>query len=83
MAIVFDKVKAQAYWASYLINGDTSGLSASEKLMADNWLYHNGIKDVVDCGEESHFTWNMRLWFPGLDYDGGDVLEYTVAYEVA
>lgn len=41
---------APAYWASYLINGDSSGLEDSEITAADEWIreYNEGrITDVI------------------------------------
>lgn len=40
-----------AYWASYLINGDDSGLSAEEKQEADDYLEKNNFPNFVDVGE--------------------------------
>ena len=73
------KLKGAACWASYLINGDASGLTPAEKVAADAWLTREGIKrrDVVDCAAEAHFSWAFDLW-TGLPSHGGDVLEYTI-----
>ena len=67
-----------AYWASYFINGDASGLEEGEQAKADAWLERNQIRNVIDCADEAHFTWHMRLYAPELDCDGGDVIDYTV-----
>ena len=62
-----------AYWASYLINGDSPGLSDIDKAEADAWYtksveYEDDyISDVQDIGFE-YDVWN------GL---GGDAALYT------
>lgn len=61
-----------SYWASYLINGDDSGIEESDKRQADDfaaWLGGN----IVDCEEESHFA---RPDWP-LDCLLGDCITYT------
>lgn len=39
-----------AEWASYLINGDDSGLEADDKAQADAFAKYIG-GDIVDCGD--------------------------------
>lgn len=62
------------YWASYIANGDDSGISAQDKQACDSFIESEGLKDwtFADCSEESHFA---------RDNDAtsiaGDVLEYT------
>jgi hypothetical protein len=34
---------APSYWASYLVNGDASGLSNEEREACDNWVAFLGI----------------------------------------
>jgi hypothetical protein len=67
-----------ACWASYLINGDASGLTDEERKLADAWcdreLGHDDA--IVDCGEP-YFTKHYDL-FTGADYRGGDVVDYRV-----
>jgi hypothetical protein len=48
-----------AYWASYLINGDASGMTDEEIALAETWLERVG-GDVVDCGEP-FFSWSYGL----------------------
>jgi hypothetical protein len=52
-----------ACWASYLINGDASGLTDEERKQADAWCERElGPSDaIVDCGE-AWFTWSYRLY---------------------
>jgi hypothetical protein len=78
MAMLFDQITGPAHWASYLVNGDASGLLDDEKAKADAWLEREGVAYVVGCSDNAHFTWHMRLYAPELDCEGGDVLDYTV-----
>jgi hypothetical protein len=60
------------YWASYLINNDSSGLSKDEFIAAVNFLIKNRLPFPVSCSEESYFS--------GSNDAGtfaGNVLEYT------
>lgn len=43
-----------AYWASYLINGDASGLEADEKLACDTFLENEKLVRhwFTDCSEQ-------------------------------
>jgi hypothetical protein len=50
------KLTAPSYWASYLINGDASGLNAVEKLACEDWRKNEGIFEVLDC-EDAGFIW--------------------------
>ena len=79
-----------AYWASYLVNGDASGLQDGEQEEIDHWVDNCQVDAIVNNGnvtsyktlagclnvsEESHFSyWNDAN--TGL---GGDVLTYTFA----
>jgi hypothetical protein len=67
-----------ACWASYLVNGDASGLTEEERNLADAWCERElGPNDaIVDCGEP-YFTWHYRL-FTGAPFSGGDVVDYRV-----
>jgi hypothetical protein len=72
------ELKGASYWASYLINGDASGLEPDEKALCDAWLDRElpaGFS-IVNCAEESHFSWSYDLW-TGSDCRGGDLLDYT------
>lgn len=37
----FETIKGSAYWASYLINGDDSGINETERALADAWCERN------------------------------------------
>lgn len=79
----FVTVTGPAYWASYFINGDASGLSAEEKAQADAWLAREGVASVAcDAADEDgeplgpRFTWSFGLHAPECGVSGGDVLDY-------
>ncbi len=84
MKIEIIKYKLPAYWASYLINNDASGLDdicqvnpeQSEKETIDAWVKHEGNPCFVDCGEQyfSHSNEATML--------GGDVCDYVAHYFV-
>jgi hypothetical protein len=61
------------YWASYLINGDASGLEDNEQEEIDAWMESEEPGDCVDVGEDywfsSHNDAHTNL--------AGDVAEYT------
>jgi hypothetical protein len=63
-----------SYWASYLINGDHSGLSDDEKQAVDNFLGREDMRSLscVSCGEESYFA-NSN----DAGTLAGDVMEYS------
>lgn len=65
-----------SYWASYLINGDDSGLEEGERAQINEWLHQEDLPDPVDCGE-SYFS-----WINDATDLGGDVCEYTFLIEV-
>lgn len=61
-----------AYWASYLINGDASGIEDSEQAQADAFLAKHNLPSPVSCSDEA--------WFARSNDAGtlaGDVMEYT------
>lgn len=72
------KILGSAYWASYLINGDASGLDSMDKIEADRWVIDNLEPGdaIVDCGEP-YFSWSYGL-YTGSHYRGGDLVRYTV-----
>ncbi len=75
--VQFIELTGPASWASYLINGDDSGLEEGESEKADAWLKREGAARVVSDVEDSErFTWSMRLHCPELDCEGGTVLDY-------
>jgi len=61
-----------SYWASYLINGDSSGISDKDKAECDSFIARMELPAPVDCSTESWFSWHNDA----TDL-GGDVMEYT------
>jgi hypothetical protein len=62
--------EAPAYWASYLINGDDSGLDDElERNKIDNWLAKNNLPMPASCSDNSFIG-----RFNGLQTE---LLEYT------
>ena len=77
-ALTERKVIGAAYWASYLINGDASGLEDYEQAECDAWLKREleRNEDIVDCGEP-YFSWSYGF-YTGAPVRGGELVEYTV-----
>ena len=69
-------VLGSTYWASYLINGDASGISEREQHLANAWLANAG-GDVVDCGDP-FFSWSYGFHTGDDSCQGGDLVEYTI-----
>lgn len=62
-----------AYWASYLINGDASGLEDSDEEQIRAFMAsHRDIGSCMDCSEESWFSHRNDA-----NALGGDVCEFT------
>jgi len=47
---------ALSHWASYLINGDASGMDPLDLEQCKAWLKRAGCGDPVDC-EDAGFMW--------------------------
>ena len=77
---MFNVVTLPAYWASYLINGDASGISEKERALCDNQAAGLNVIDVArdDSGEaqEARFTWSYDLYSGDSNTTGGEVLDY-------
>jgi hypothetical protein len=56
MAMKVHKFTAPSEWASYLINGDNSGIDMQEEAAADAWIAWVGYGEPVDC-EDAGFKW--------------------------
>jgi hypothetical protein len=74
--MTFVKMKMPVYWASYLINGDASGLEPGEADHIERYLSKEGVRHVLDVSDEPHFTHYYAMY--GGRYDAGEVVEYTV-----
>lgn len=65
---------APSAWASYLINGDDSGISAEDKAAADAWVESVGLGLPVSC-EDAGFKWRHDAY--GFMPVGADCQEYA------
>lgn len=66
-----------AHWASFLINGDASGLSPEERDMADAWLARERVRIIgTEPGAEPYFTWSAAVHCPELGVAGMEALDY-------
>jgi hypothetical protein len=81
--VLVETFTGAAYWASYLVNGDASGLEPNEKALADAWLARIApyrpactVDDEDGNPAESRFTWHYAM-HTGADCQGGDVLDYV------
>lgn len=67
---------APAYWASYLINGDASGLEPEEKKAADAWIERQGMGCPYSIEGEDFFAWRHDA-MPEIGGKGATVCEYA------
>lgn len=49
---------APSAWASYLINGDASGISNDDERAADAWLARLGLPAPCDCSDAGITRWH-------------------------
>jgi hypothetical protein len=77
-------VELPLHWASYLINGDASGLDEGEAEKIDAGLEKHGfgaVNFVSVAEDEGRFTWHYHLYDCGTTTaQGGTVIEYTYLY---
>jgi len=59
-----------ADWASYLVNGDASGLSDAEQKEVD--AFCDGLGFCIDCSNENEFSWRNDA-----NNLGGPVADFT------
>lgn len=80
-----DTVTAPDYWASYLINGDASGLDDHEQKLCDDyfadlesqgWHVVDVARDETGEAYESRFTWMYSMY--GGNAQGGSVIDYVI-----
>lgn len=76
---------APAYWASYLINGDESGLDAREIALADRWLARHAPAYVVDAARDEtgeiinpRFSWQYGMIAGDSESAGGEIIDYLM-----
>lgn len=76
-------ITAPAYWASYLINNDATGLTKAEQAACDRWCQQKGPWRIVSTRDqaEPYFTWSFQDY--GGSEKGGEVLDYVAHMDVA
>jgi len=52
------ELTAPSYWASYLINGDASGMDDDEIKACDAWIAREGLGSPCDCTDAGFMTWH-------------------------
>ena len=55
------KLTAPSAWASYLLNGDDSGIDPQEKAQANAWIEREGLGLPVSC-EDAGFRWHHEAY---------------------
>jgi hypothetical protein len=65
---------APSNWASYLINGDASGLPVDERAACDAWLAHRGLSFPVSCDDAGFVHTHDAYMFAPF---GADCQSYT------
>ena len=74
---VFDEYTLPVYWASYLANGDASGLGDGEQERIDEWCANRNVGPCVDVLDDASFSkYNDADPYGTL---AGDVCTYTFA----
>ncbi len=71
MKLTLHEYTLPAHWASYLINGDASGIDEADQLAADAFLSKHNLPGPVSCSDEQ--------WFAARNDAGtlaGDVMTY-------
>jgi hypothetical protein len=76
---------APAYWASYLVNGDSSGLDQREIDLADKWQAGHAPAYVVSVAtdenglhESPYFSWHYGLISGDDSCGGGELVDYIL-----
>jgi hypothetical protein len=71
-------VTAPSHWASYLINGDASGMEDDEIAACNAWIAREGVGMPVSC-EDAGFIWYHDAR-PECPF-GADCQTYTFLFE--
>ena len=83
MPMKVDSITLPAAWASYLVNGDDSGLSERERDQADSRLarvLEPGQYIVGTVYDDPWFSWDFDLY--GGDCRGGQINRYITHQQV-
>ena len=68
------KQELPIYWASYIANGDASGLEEDEEKLIDETLKQLNLTNCVDVLQDINFKWGIS-YLPNLL--GGDYCTYV------
>lgn len=68
---------APEHWASYLINGDASGLEAGDVERVSAWLERERVLNVLTIEGEPYYTQRLDLHCPEANALAGSVLDYV------
>jgi len=80
MAIQIETLIGPAFAASYLVNGDDSGLDERERAALDQWAEREGVQAFHGTTDsEPWFTWAGRVHYREGDSEGLTVCEYLVS----
>lgn len=75
MTLKVETITGVAYWASYLVNGDATGMEDSEIALCDKWCDSIAPYYVISVEDDSErFTWSGHLY--GSDCAGVTVCDY-------
>lgn len=73
------KFTAPSAWASYLFNGDSSGLEDSDIRACDRWIDRLNLGDPVDCEEAGFLRYHDASYEMNL---AADCQTYTFLEQV-
>lgn len=65
-----------SYWASYLINGDASGMEDAEQAQADRFLSDKNLGGAMGCSDEAEFSRSHDAQYITGNL-AGDVMNFT------
>ena len=66
-----ETVTGPAFAASYLVNGDSSGLEACDIAAIDAWVKREGVASVHGIEDDSErFTWSPAHYFEEFGFSG-------------
>lgn len=71
-------ITAPSHWASYLINGDDSGLEPADIAACDAWIAREGVGLPVSC-EDAGFRWRHDAYVESPF--GADCQDYVFLIE--
>lgn len=88
MTLTTVELIGSAYWASYLFNGDDSGIDERDVALCNAWLEYNGnpiivgiLEDEDGNWEDMWFSWSYGFHTGDTTCTGGDCLTYIALVE--